>query len=61
MNTRARLLPELELEVMKVLWRLDAATVADTDRLPAFAFIAEEQAEHLRGDHSIHQCVECVK
>ena len=29
MNSRARLLPELELEVMKVLWRRDAATVAD--------------------------------
>lgn len=29
MNPRARLLPELELEVMKVLWRRDAATVAD--------------------------------
>ena len=29
MNSRARLLPELELEVMKVLWRLDAATVAE--------------------------------
>lgn len=29
MNPRARLLPELELEVMKVLWRCDAATVAD--------------------------------
>ncbi len=29
MNSRARLLPELELEVMKVLWRRDSATVAD--------------------------------
>ena len=29
MNSRARLLPELELEVMKVLWRRDAATVAE--------------------------------
>ena len=29
MNSRARLLPELELEVMKVLWRREAATVAD--------------------------------
>ena len=29
MNSRARQLPELELEVMKVLWRRDTATVAD--------------------------------
>jgi predicted transcriptional regulator len=29
MNSRARLLPELELEVMKVLWRRDTATVAE--------------------------------
>jgi predicted transcriptional regulator len=29
MNSRARLLPELELEVMKVLWRRSGATVAD--------------------------------
>lgn len=29
MNSQARLLPELELEVMKVLWRRETATVAD--------------------------------
>ena len=29
MNSRARQLPELELEVMKVLWRRDEATVAE--------------------------------
>jgi predicted transcriptional regulator len=29
MNSQARLLPELELEVMKVLWRRNSATVAE--------------------------------
>jgi BlaI family transcriptional regulator, penicillinase repressor len=29
MNSHARLLPELELEVMKVLWRRESATVAE--------------------------------
>lgn len=29
MNSHARLLPELELEVMKVLWRREEATVAE--------------------------------